>query len=60
MVEIGIWALKWSPQPIFESRVGTNFWLGPYPLFRNQIECLQADSGNSQHLNPSNLSALVY
>ena len=58
MVEIGIWALKWSPQPIFELLEGTNLaW--PVPTFHTQIECLQTDSGNSQNLNPPNLSLLV-
>ena len=59
IAEIGIRALKWSPQPIFRLWVGTNLaW--SVLTFRNQIECPQTDSGNSQHLNPSNLSSLVY
>ena len=46
-VESGVWALKC-----------TNLaW--PKPTFPTQIECVLNDSGNSQHLNPSNLSSLV-
>ena len=56
-VEIGVWALKWSPQPVFWSWVGTNLaW--PKPTFCTQIECVLTDSGNSQHLYLSNLSHL--
>ena len=58
-VEIGVWALKWSPQPVFWSWRGANLaW--PKPTFRTQIECVLTDSGNSQHLNPFNLSPLVW
>ena len=55
MVEIGIWALKWSPQPIFQLWEGTNLaW--PILTFRTQIVCVLTDSAISQHPNPSNVS----
>ena len=56
MVEIGIWTLKWSPQPIFQLWEGTNLgW--PILTFRTKIVCVLTDSANSQHPNPSNLSS---
>ena len=54
-VEIGIWALKWSPQRVFQSRVGSKLaW--PLSTFHTKIEWVWTDLGNSQHLNPSILS----
>ena len=59
IVEIGIWSLRWSPQPIFWSWVGTNLaW--PKSTFCTKIESVPTDSGDSQLPNPSNLSPLVF
>ena len=57
-VEIGIWALKWSSQHVFQSRVGTNLaW--PSSTFHIKIEWVWTDSSNSHQLNPSNVSLWV-
>ena len=54
-VEIGICALKWSPQHEFQSQVGSKLaW--PLSTFHTKIEWVWTDLGNSQHLNPSILS----
>ena len=55
MVEIAVWALKWSSQRIFQSRVGSKLaW--PLSTFHTKIEWVWTDLGNSQHLNPFNVS----
>ena len=54
-VEIGTWALKWSPQRVFQSRVGSKLaW--PFSTFHTKIEWVWTDLGNPQHLSPSNVS----
>ena len=54
-VEIGTWALKWSPQRVFWSRVGSKL-AGPLSTFHIKIEWVWTDLGDSQHLNPFNVS----
>ena len=55
MVEIEVWGLKWSPQHGFQSRVGSKLaW--PIPTLHTKIEWVWTDLGNSQHLNPFNVS----
>ena len=57
-VEIGIWALKWSPQLVFQSWVGSKLaW--PLSTFHTKVEWVWTDWGNSQHLNPINASLYV-
>ena len=54
-VEIGICALWWSPQRVFQSRVGSKLaW--PLSTFCIKFEWVWTDLGNSQHPNPSILS----
>eukprot|EP00956_Cyclotella_meneghiniana_P008363 scaffold11244_cov75-Cyclotella_meneghiniana.AAC.1 len=36
-VEIGIWALKWSPQRVFQSRVGSQLAWPLCPLFTPRL-----------------------
>ena len=58
MVQIGIWAVKWSLQPIFLLGVGTNLaWTKP--TFRTQIEHVLSYSGNSHQVNTSNVITLI-
>ena len=54
-VEIGISVLKWSPQRVFQSRMGPK-WAWPSSTFHTKIEEVWTDLGNSQHLNLSILS----
>ena len=54
-VEIGIWALKWSPQRVFQARVGSKLAL-PLSAFHTKIEWVWTDLVKSQHLNPFNVS----
>ena len=54
-VEIGTWALKWSPQRVFWSRMGSKL-AGPLSTFPTKIEWVWTDSGNSRHLNPFSVS----
>ena len=54
-VEIGtIWALKRSPQRVFQSRVGSKLAC-PLSTFHTKIEWVWTDWGSSQHHNPSNI-----
>ena len=54
-VEIDVWALKWSPPCVFQSRVGSKLaYL--FSTFDTKIQWVLTDWGNSQHLNPSNIS----
>ena len=54
-VKIAIWHLKWTSQCVFESWLGLQLaWL--HSTFDANIEWFWTDSGNSQHLNPSNVS----
>ena len=57
-VEIDVWSPNCLPQPIFWSWVGTTSAL-PKFTFCTQIEYVWTNSGNSQHLNPSNLWPLL-
>ena len=53
--EIGIWALNWLPQRVFQSPVGSKLaW--PFSTFHPKIQWVWTDWGNSQHLNPFNFS----
>ena len=54
-VEIAAWALKWSPQRVVGHGWGQS-WLGSSSSFHTKIEWVWTDWGNSQHLNPSNVS----
>ena len=54
-VEIGIQSLKWSPQPDFESWVGTSVARSTL-TFQTKMECVWTDSSNSQQLDPPNVS----
>ena len=58
-VEIGMWALEWSPQRVFEVRVGSKLDLH-LSTFRTKIVWVWTGPSNSQHLNPSILSPIVY
>ena len=57
-VEIGELALKWSPQRVFQSQVGSKLAC-PLSTFDTKIEWVWTDLGNSQHLNLSILSPWV-
>ena len=49
-VEIGIWALKRSPQRVFQSRVGSKLaW--PLSTFHTKVEWVWTVLGNSHQLN---------
>ena len=54
-VEIAAWGMKWSPQRVFSHGWGQS-WLGSSSAFHTKIEWVWTDWGNSQHLNPSNVS----
>ena len=55
-VEIGIWALKWSPQCVFQSLVGSKLaW--PLSTFHTKVEWVWTDSGNSHQLNSYDISS---
>ena len=54
-VQIGIWALKWSPRHVFQWYVGSELaW--PLSTFCTKLAWVWTDSGNSHHPNPSNVS----
>ena len=54
-VEIGVWALQWSPPRVFQSRVGSKLaYL--FSTFDTKIQWVWTDLGNSQYLNPPNIS----
>ena len=53
-VEIGVWAVKWSPPCVFWSRVVKI--LAEVPTYHTKFECVQTKSAISYQLNPSNLS----
>ena len=36
MVEIGMYCLQWSPQPVYESCGWGQLWLEPHPLFTSR------------------------
>ena len=55
-VEIGIWALKWSPQCVFQSLVGSK-WAWPLSTFHTKVEWVWTDSGNSHQLNSYDISS---
>ena len=53
-VKIAIWHLKWTSQCDFSVAGGVKVLAWPLSTFHAKIAWVWTDSGNSQHLNPSN------